>query len=172
MTIRRAMAFGMSILAYDVADVSAAARGLGLKVTSLEKVLSEADIISVHIPHIPKTANMFNADLFGKMKTGAYFINTSRGGLVDEKALVDAIKSGHLAGAGLDVFAEEPIPADNQLLALPNVVCTPHVAGDTSTTMLSAISMNITQIFDCFEGKKPQNLLNPKAWDQARIHNL
>ena len=76
-----------------------------------------------------------------------------------------------MAGAALDVFEEEPINPENPLLAMPNVVLTPHVAGDTSTTMASAIEMNVSQILALLAGKKPSNILNPEVWDKARIHN-
>ena len=169
---KRASAFGMKILACDLADISAAADEAGAKVTTLADLLAASDVVSVHIRHTEKTAGMFNADLFARMKKGAYFMNTSRGGIVDEEALLGALTSDHLAGAALDVFAQEPTPPDNPLLALESVVCAPHVAGDTSTPMALAIEMNVEQIFDCFSGRKPENLLNPNAWEKARLHDL
>jgi len=169
---KRALAMGMEIVCCDTADVSPAAAEMGVSVASMDEVLAGADVVSVHIRHTEKTANMFNGALFSKMKKGTYFVNTSRGGIVDEAALCQALAAGHLAGAALDVFAQEPTPPDNPLLALENLVCTPHVGGDTSTTMALAIDMNVTQIFDCFAGRKPGNFLNPEAWESARIHNL
>ena len=169
---KRAQALGMKVVCSDLADVSAAATALGVEVRPLDELLGEADVVTVHIRHTDATAGLFNADLFAKMERGAYFVNTSRGGIVDEPALVDALASGRLAGAALDVFVQEPTPVDNPLLAFENVVATPHVAGDTTTTMAQAVEMNVTQILDCLAGRKPDHLLNPDAWAGARVHAL
>ena len=165
----RARALGMEVLAYDSADISAAAKAVDARVVPLETLLALCDVVTVHIRHTHKTKHLFNAGLFGKMKKGAYFINTSRGGLVNESDLMDALDSGQLAGAALDVFEQEPINPDNPLLALPNVVLTPHVAGDTSTTMAAAIEMNVDQILDLLAGRKPSNILNADLWGSDRI---
>jgi phosphoglycerate dehydrogenase-like enzyme len=103
---------------------------------SLEDLLSSADIVSLHIPLVPGTAGMLDPR---KMKRGAILVNTARGGLVNEELLVAALKSGHLAAAGLDVFATEPAPPGNPLLALPNVVCAPHLAWLTQETLERSI---------------------------------
>lgn len=169
---KRARAMGMKLLAYDLADVTDRAAEVGAEVASLDQVLAASDVVAVHIRHTEKTRNMFDAALFAKMRKGAYFVNTSRGGIVDEGALVGALNSGHLAGAALDVFAQEPTPGDNPLLAMDNVVCTPHVGGDTSTTMVLAIDMNVTQIFECLAGRQCEHILNPQVWETARIHSV
>ena len=169
---KRALAMDMKILVYNRSNISDAVRQFGVKISSLDEVLANSDVISVHIRHSKETMNMFNSKMFAKMKKGSYFLNASRGGIVDEKALIEALASGHLAGAGLDVFAQEPTLPDNPLLNFDNVLCTPHVAGDTSTTMVKAIEMNLNQIADCLTGKKPDNLLNPEVWEKARIHNI
>lgn len=166
----RARALGMNLLIYDSADVDEAAQEIGAHVVGLDELLTSSDVITVHLRHTQETAYFFCAETFDKMKKGAYFINTSRGGIVKESDLVKALTSGHLAGAALDVFEEEPPDPENPLLAIPNVVLTPHVAGDTSTTMIAAIEMNVTQILDLLAGKKPSNILNPEVWDKARIH--
>jgi len=168
---KRALAMDMKVLVYDCSDVSDVAHILGAKPASLDQVLACSDVISVHIRHTEKTANMFNAQMFSKIKKGGYFINTSRGGIVDEKSLADALASGHLAGAALDVFSREPPPLDNPLLTFENVICTPHVAGDTSTTMMQAIELNINQILSCMAREKPEHFLNPEVWNTARVHN-
>lgn len=168
----RARAMGMRLLACDLVEIADRAAEVGASVASMDEVLADSDVVTVHIRHTEKTAKMFNADLFAKMKKGAYFVNTSRGGIVDEAALVAALSSGHLAGAALDVFAQEPTPDDNPLLTVENVVCTPHVGGDTSTTMVLAIDMNVTQIFECLAGNKCQHILNPEVWTGARIHDV
>ena len=100
----------------------------------LPALLAQADIVSLHVPQTEATAGMMDAAAFARMKRGAILINTARGGLVDEAAFLAALQSGHLAGAGLDVFATEPALADHPVFALPNVVVTPHVAWLTSGT--------------------------------------
>lgn len=164
----RAGALGMRLLVHDVSDVAEPACAVGASVLGLEELLAESDVVTVHIRHTAQTNHFFSGEVFSKMKPGAYFINTSRGGIVKESDLVDALVSGRLAGAALDVFGDEPIDPQNPLLGLTNVVLTPHVAGDTSTTMISAITMNVTQILDLLQGKRPSNLLNDDVWGNSR----
>lgn len=121
--------FGMRILAYDPYTPPARFVELGVESVDLPTLLHEADIVSIHARVTPETTKMLGAKEFAQMKPGAYFINTARGPLVDYDALYDALKRGHLAGAGLDTFPQEPPPADWPLLKLPNVTLTPHIAG-------------------------------------------
>lgn len=109
--------------------------GLPGRFTSLEGVLTGADIVSLHLPLTPQTQRMIDGKALASMKPGAILINTARGGLVDELALVSALVSGHLRGAGLDVFDQEPVDPDNPLLGLPNVVVAPHMAWLTPETL-------------------------------------
>lgn len=113
--------------------------GSAVKPCSLEEVLQQADFVSLHIPLCPETKNLFNASLLGKLKKGSIFINSSRGGIVDEKALADLLKNGHLKGLLLDVFASEPLAADNPFNGAENCLLTPHIAGVTeeSNTRIS-----------------------------------
>jgi phosphoglycerate dehydrogenase-like enzyme len=108
---------------------------------ALETLVAEADIISLHIPSTPETRGLIGADAIARMKQGAILINTARGDLVDEAALVAALKSGHLSAAGLDVFAQEPAPADCPLFALSNVVLMPHLAWLTPQTLKRSLSV-------------------------------
>jgi phosphoglycerate dehydrogenase-like enzyme len=101
---------------------------------TLDQLLSEADVVSLHLPLVPETQHVIGAEALGRMKPGAILINTGRGGLVDPVALVAALSSGRIAGAGLDVFEVEPLPAGDPILSLPNVVVTPHVAWLTTGT--------------------------------------
>ena len=166
----RAQSLGMQVVAADTADVGADAQAAGVEFVTLGTLLASADIVSVHVRHSAATAGMFGAARFAAMKAGAYFINTARGGLVDEAALLVALNGGHLAGAALDVLAIEPPAPDNPLFRCENVICMPHVGGDTSTTMVRAIAINVSQIADCCGGRQPPNLLNPQVWPDARLH--
>src|SRR3984893_18208681 len=127
----RADAFDMRVLGYDPYISEVAARELNVELVSLDTLLGESDFISLHTALSPQTQNLVNAESIKKMKTGARIINAARGELIDEGALADALKSGKLAGAALDVFVEEP-PKNSPLVALANVIGTPHVAGSTA----------------------------------------
>jgi phosphoglycerate dehydrogenase-like enzyme len=121
-----ANALGMRVLASDPALQESPVPGVDM--VSLDQLLAESDVVSVHCPALPSTAKMFCAETFDRMKPGSYFVNCARGVLVDHDALLAAIDSGHLAGAGLDVTDPEPLPAGHPLLDRPNVVVTPHIA--------------------------------------------
>jgi D-3-phosphoglycerate dehydrogenase / 2-oxoglutarate reductase len=126
----RLRGFGCVLMAHDpVPDVAFAAEH-GVVLAPLEDVLCRADFVSLHLPVLPSTREMVNSSFLARMKAGSYLINTSRGELIDEAALLEALQSGHLRGAALDVFAREP-PGENPLLALPQVVVTPHCGSHT-----------------------------------------
>src|SRR2546423_5660709 len=127
----RAEAFDMRVVAYDPFISEAAARELSVELVPLEQLLAECDFISLHTAVSPQTRDMINAGSIAKMKKGVRIINAARGEVIDEADLAAAIKSGHVAGAALDVFAEEP-PKNCPLIGLPNVITTPHVAGSTA----------------------------------------
>ena len=115
--------------------------GLPGQFTDLPTLLAEADIVSLHVPLTAQTERLINAQSLAAMKPGAILINTARGGLVDEAALVAALTSGHLRGAGLDVFANEPVNPANPLLAMPTVVATPHMAWLTPETLDRSLAL-------------------------------
>ncbi len=108
---------------------------------TLPQLLAEADVVSLHLPLTPETEQLMNAERFASMKPGSVLVNTARGGLVDEAALLEALRSGHLRAAGLDVFAEEPVKPDHPLLALDNVVVTPHLAWLTPETLARSLAV-------------------------------
>ena len=108
---------------------------------ALDALLAESDIVSLHVPHTPETDRMIGAEAIARMKPGVIIVNTARGALIDEAALDAALRAGHVAAAGLDVFVAEPLPADNPLLALDNVVVTPHVAYLTRETMERSVAV-------------------------------
>lgn len=127
--VPRAIGLGLKVLAFDpYADKAFAAKN-NIELCSFDDLLAKADIVSLHLPNTPETTNLINARSLAKMKPGSVLINTARGSLVDENALVAALKSGHLMGAGLDVFQIEPLPTDSPLLQFDNVLTTPHMAG-------------------------------------------
>lgn len=122
----------------------------GLQSCSFEQVLDEADVVTLHVPLTAQTRHMIGAPQLARMRRGAYLVNASRGGLVDEAALVSALRSGHLAGAALDVFETEPLPAGHPLSALDNVVLTPHIAAGTRAalvTKMQAIFANVERFY-------------------------
>lgn len=123
---RRANALGMTVLAYDPYVKSAE----GVKLVSLDELLKAADYISLHLPKTKESAGMLGAEAFAKMKSGVRIINCARGGIIDEKALHDALVEGRVAGAALDVYTEEP-PSDWSLISLPNVIASPHIGAAT-----------------------------------------
>jgi D-3-phosphoglycerate dehydrogenase len=128
---RRLAGFDCRLLAYDPFADADFARQHAIELAPLDKVVAEADFISLHLPLLPETRGLVNAEFLGKMKKGAFLVNTSRGEVVDENALLEALQSGHLKGAGLDAFTVEPPPAGHPLLALPQVVATPHLGAQT-----------------------------------------
>ncbi len=152
--------FGVTVLAYDKYPNLEAAGNYNVTMTSAEEILSRSDVVSVHIPNIAETRGFMNAARIGAMKDGAVLINTARGPLVDEKALFDALKSGKLSGAALDVYETEPVAKDNPLLGLPNLITTPHTAGETRETYRDVGLLGAQAILDVFAGKKPKNLVN------------
>ncbi|HET7499281.1 MAG TPA: hydroxyacid dehydrogenase [Candidatus Eisenbacteria bacterium] len=127
---RRARAFEMEVIGFDPVVSSAQARELGVEPVTFEDLFPRADILTLHAPMLPQTKRMVGAAQISRMPRGAVLVNAARGGLVDEAALVEALRSGALAGAALDVFAEEP-PKGSPLLSLPNVVLTPHIGAAT-----------------------------------------
>ena len=148
----RLKAFGCSGLYHDpLAELPAdQAAALGLRAADFDAVLAQADILSLHIPLTAASRNLINAGAIGRMKPGAILVNTSRGGIVDEAALAAALARGHILSAGIDVFEVEPIRPDNPLIALPNVVLTPHISAGTRDAMrqkMDALFGNLRQFF-------------------------
>ncbi|RLI33305.1 3-phosphoglycerate dehydrogenase [Candidatus Bathyarchaeota archaeon] len=147
---RIARAMGMRVLFYDVLDRSREAREIGCEpLESLEKLLSESDVITVHVPLTAETRRMIGRRELSLMKPGAILINTSRGAVVDEQALLEFLREGRLAGAGLDVFEEEP-PRSLELVKLPNVVCTPHIGAQTMEAQREASLLAARKILRFF----------------------
>lgn len=154
-TAEMAKALGMRVIAYSRHAVPEEIA----ENVDLPGLLSRADVISLHCPATPQTHHLLNAQAFSAMKDGAIVINTARGAVMDHEALVKALESGKLAGAGLDVYPEEPnIPSS--LLAMDNVVCTPHVGANTAQTRADMAAACAAQILDALAGKRPENIVN------------
>lgn len=160
-----AQAFGMRVLAYD----PAAAVPTGIeRCTTLAQLLMQADVVSLHCPLTSGTHGLLGAAEIAKMKQGAVLLNTARGPLLDETALADALKEGRLAGAGIDVWSEEPVPRDHPLLSLPNVVATPHMAAFTAEGQRRSHMAAAEQVTQVLRGERPAALLNPAVWAKRR----
>ena len=153
-------AFGMRILYYDIEAYPQVAQALGARRTTLDELLREADYVSVHVPLLPETRGLIGDGEFALMKPTAFFLNLARGPVVDEAALIDALREGTIGGAGIDVFAVEPTPADNPLLTLENVVVTPHMAALTEEALRSMAMTVVRDVMRVWEGKTPQHWVN------------
>jgi D-3-phosphoglycerate dehydrogenase len=161
LTARRAMAFGMKIVAYDpyLSPDNVFLADLGAKLLNIDDLLAQADVISCHLPSTPATEKFFNAEKFSKMKPTALFINTSRGEVVDEAALAEALRSKKLAGAGLDVRAKEP-PVAGELEKLDNLIVTPHTAAFTGEAQTRVTASICADVALALEGKPVRNPVN------------
>jgi phosphoglycerate dehydrogenase-like enzyme len=161
---RRCRGFEMRILAYETAPNLAAVRELGVELVPLDVLLRQADIVTLHCPSTPETRHLMNRERLALMKPTALLINTARGPLVDEAALHQALTSGRPAGAGLDVFEQEPLTS-SPLFALDNVLVSPHVAGMDLTSEVAMANRAIDSIIAVWRGQPPPTecLLNPDA---------
>jgi glyoxylate reductase len=169
---RRAAGFGMRVLYLPGRHAAHSARsrrprasaGSGSSTpesASLQRLLAESDFVSLHVPLTAATRHMIGEAEFAAMKRTAILINTARGAIVDPSALVGALRSGRLAGAGLDVTDPEPIGADDPLLKLPNVVITPHIGSASHATRLKMAELAVDNLIDVFEGRRPRHCANP-----------
>lgn len=166
-TAKRCHAMEMNVLVYDPYKPASEVRNGGYEsADDLDAALARADFVSVHCPKTPQTIGMFNAARLKRMKPSAYLINTARGGIIDEAALYDALTSGRLAGAGLDVFAQEPPPVPNPLFELPNVIIAPHVAGVTVEAVDRMSEQTARNILSALEGAPiRENVINQEVLD-------
>jgi glyoxylate reductase len=159
---RRALGFQMKVIYADaVRAPEAVEKELKAEHRGMASLLSEADFVSVHVPLLPETRGLFDAAQFSKMRPTAYLINTSRGAVVDEAALVHALESGKIAGAALDVFENEP--SIHPGLKRPNVVLAPHIASASIETRTKMACMAAENVVATFKGQRPPNMLNPEV---------
>ncbi len=157
---RRAHGLEMRVIAHDPYVSREYAHKLGVTLLPLEEVLSQADFISLHLPLTPDTRGFINRERLALVKPGAYLINTARGGVLDEDALIEALDAGRLAGAALDVFAEEPLPADHPLRRHPRVVLTPHIGGSTAEAQARVAVDAAEQVIAVLQGKPAPYAVN------------
>jgi len=157
---------GMRVLSWSRNNDAERARAVGAQAVEFDDLLSESDVVSLHVRLSPTLVGFFGNETFAKMKPGAIFINTARGELVDEAALAAAIKSGHLRGAGLDVFAMQPLPNEHPFRSLPNVVMTPASAWNTVDASARMIRQSIDNVL-AFIDRRPINVVNPSAFAGA-----
>ncbi len=156
----RSKGFNMKVVYSDARPNEALEHELGARRVELDELLAVSDYVSVHVPLMPETRHLFNAATFAKMKKTAYLINTSRGPVIDEEALVTALRDKTIAGAGLDVYEKEPLMADG-LAALENVVITPHTASATFASRRGMATKAATNLLAMLEGRRPPDCINP-----------
>jgi lactate dehydrogenase-like 2-hydroxyacid dehydrogenase len=157
--LKRAQGFGLDLAYHDVVRRWELEKMYGVRYMGFDELLGASDILSIHVPLLPSTRGIIGDEALSKMKTSAIMVNTSRGQVVDEKALYMALKEGRIRGAALDVFMEEPTPLDNPLLTLDNVVVTPHCASATWETRLGMAEMALGNIKAFLEGRRPPNVV-------------
>ena len=156
--------FRMRVLAYDPYLTAEQIGARGAEKVELDELLRDADYVSVNCPLTRETRGMIGAREYALMRPGAYFITTARGGIHDEAALADALASGRIAGAGLDVWEKEPPDPDHKLLRFDNVLVSPHTAGVTHESRHNMGRLAAEQMLDILDGKRPPRLVNPEVW--------
>jgi phosphoglycerate dehydrogenase-like enzyme len=158
--------FAMKVLAYSPHAEPDTARSLGVELTSLERVLRESDFLSLHCRLTPDTQGMIGQAQLALMKTTAFLINVARGELVDQSALVSSLRAGRIAGAGLDVFEFEPLPWDDPLIALDNVILTPHWLASTRDVWQATAKAMSDGMLRAAKGERPENVVNPEVFQE------
>ena len=169
MVAKRLKAFEMKVLAYDPYLNPEVAEEVGARLVSLLELIKESDFISMHVHVTDETRNMIAAKEFALMKSSAYFINTGRAGAVEEKAMMDALRQKQIAGAALDVYHQEPLPADHPLLTLSNVVLLPHIGGATQDVIRHQSKIAEINLEALRAGQAPTFLFNPEVLNTPRL---
>lgn len=159
---RAALGFGMDVMYFNSRPVPGVEASLGARFVPLDQLLSESDFVCLVLPLTAKTERMIGEREFALMRPSAFFINGSRGRIVDEAALIDALQQGRIHGAGLDVFEREPLSPDSPLLALPNVVALPHIGSATHETRFAMAQLAVDNLVAGLRGGRPKNLVNFK----------
>ncbi len=167
MVARRAKGYNMNVLYNKHTRDRKCEESMGVKYCELDTLFAESDVVTLHVPLTEETTHMINTETLAKMKKGSFLVNTARGAVVSEKDLVEALKNGHLAGAALDVFDNEP-NISAELIAMPNVILTPHIASATNEARMKMGEMAVSAILDALSGKKPQNMIDESVWPARR----
>jgi (S)-sulfolactate dehydrogenase len=170
--VERALAMKMRVVAYDPFITPEAAAKLGAELVDLDTLWREADIVSLHVPLTEKTRHLVRAETIAKMKKGAIIVNCARGGIVDERALAEALASGRLGGAALDVFEKEPPPADHPLFAQANLVCTPHIGASTEEAQTAVAVAIAEQMVAFLRDGVVQNAVNVPGLPKEVLEQL
>jgi D-3-phosphoglycerate dehydrogenase len=168
----KARGLGLRVVAHDPSAPEAEISGQQCEPLALEALLAQADYVSLHVPLTASTRHLMNAERLRRMKPTAYLVNTSRGGVIDQAALVQALREGWIAGAGLDVFEPERLPADHPLLALPNLVATPHIAFYSEESVLELEVKAARNVVAILTGKRPEAVVNPEVLSLPRWQHL
>ena len=161
---RLGRAFGMQVVAYDPYAGLAGRRKVGTTLASLEAVLTASDFLSIHAPETPDTEGLLDGRRLSLMKAGSYIINTAAYSVIEEAALLEKLKSGHIAGVALDVHRTHPITPSSPLLKLENVILTPHIGGATDGTVERQSWMMVEEIRRYLQGRRPLRLVNRQVW--------
>lgn len=164
---KRAAGWDMRVMYTKRSRDEEAEKDLGIEFADMDKLLAESDFITLHVPLTDETHHMISKDTLAKMKKGAFLINTARGPVVDESDLVDAIKDGHVAGAALDVFENEPA-INPELMGMEEVILTPHIASATWEARNKMGEQAVSSILKVLAGEKPENVVNEDVWESRR----
>ncbi|MFY1668114.1 2-hydroxyacid dehydrogenase [Pseudomonas sp. Pseu.R1] len=159
--------FGMPVIYHSHSPKPAVEARFGAQYRSLEALLGEADFVCLTLPLTAETEGLIGAKQFAQMRPEAIFINIARGRVVDENAMIEALRNGQIRAAGLDVFEQEPLPADSPLLTFDNVVATPHMGSATRETREAMARCAVENMISALRGEHPKDLVNPEAWRRA-----
>jgi len=164
----RALAFHMKVLYYDTVRKRDLEKQFGYQFVDRETLLRQADFVTLHVPLVPETKGMMGAAQLALMKPTAFLINSSRGPVVNERALITALQEGRIAGVGLDVFEKEPIDLANPLLKMENVVILPHVGSATEVTRTAMLDLAVGNVVAVLQGKPPLTPVNPEVLSRKK----
>ena len=159
----KSVPFGMNVIIYDPYVSAEAAEQAGAKKVEIDELIEQSDFISIHCPLTPETRGMFNKEAFKKMKKTAYIINTARGPVINEPDLIEALRNGEIAGAGLDVLMSDKVDKSNPLLAMDNVIITPHAGWYSEESIVTRRRQTVESVISVLEGGEPLSLINRKA---------
>jgi D-3-phosphoglycerate dehydrogenase len=167
--VERVSGFGLTLLAYDPYVEADTMVHWGVRRVSLDELLGRSDFVSVHCPLTDDTYHLLGAREFELMKEGSFLVNTSRGPIIEETALANALRTGRVWGAGLDVFEREPLPADSVLREFDNVILTPHVGANSEESVADLYHIGCQIIIDIYHGRWPQGVVNPEVEGRTRF---